>query len=49
MLRRALPQWLACFLPGFHPWNHDVRELIRLAESNYAEAVMPPQPEAMAA
>jgi predicted metal-dependent hydrolase len=28
MLRRILPAWLAYFLPGFHPWNHDDRALI---------------------
>ncbi|MGP1354408.1 MAG: metal-dependent hydrolase [Parasphingopyxis sp.] len=40
-LRRALKPWLAYFLPGFHPWNHDDRELIRLADSDYSDAVMP--------
>ena len=49
MLRKALPQWLAYFLPGFHPWNHDDRELIRLADSDYSDAVMPPHEEALAA
>jgi predicted metal-dependent hydrolase len=28
MLRRIFPAWLAYFLPGFHPWNHDDRLLI---------------------
>ena len=28
ILRRILPQWIAYFLPGFHPWNHDDRALI---------------------
>jgi predicted metal-dependent hydrolase len=28
MLRRIFPAWLAYFLPGFHPWNHDDRALI---------------------
>lgn len=40
MLRKALPQWLAYFLPGFHPWNHDDRALIRLADSEYDDAIM---------
>ncbi|QLC20745.1 metal-dependent hydrolase [Parasphingopyxis sp. CP4] len=49
MLRKALPQWIAYFLPGFHPWNHDDRELIRLADSDYSDAVMQPEKEALAA
>ena len=28
VLRRILPAWIAYFLPGFHPWNHDDRALI---------------------
>ena len=40
MLHKALPQWLAYFLPGFHPWNHDDRALIRLADSEYDDAIM---------
>ena len=32
---------LSYFLPGFHPWNHDDRALIKLHESDYADAVMP--------
>ena len=28
VLRRIAPQWLAYFLPGFHPWNVDDRRLI---------------------
>jgi len=28
MLRRIVPQWVAYFLPGFHPWKHDNRSLI---------------------
>ncbi|HEX8058149.1 MAG TPA: metal-dependent hydrolase [Novosphingobium sp.] len=28
VLRRIFPAWLAYFLPGFHPWNHDDRALI---------------------
>ncbi len=50
-LRRALKPWLAYFMPGFHPWNHDDRALIRLTDSDYEAAVMPrAEPErAMAA
>lgn len=28
MMRRILAAWIAFFLPGFHPWNHDDRRLI---------------------
>lgn len=28
VLRRVIPAWIAYFLPGFHPWNHDDRALI---------------------
>lgn len=31
VLRRILPAWISYFLPGFHPWNHDDRELIAKA------------------
>ena len=41
ILRHALPGWLAFYLPGFHPWNHDDRHLIRRFDSDYADAVMP--------
>ncbi|QIG79846.1 metal-dependent hydrolase [Stakelama tenebrarum] len=41
MGRKILGQWLAFFMPGFHPWNHDDRTLIGKAESDYADAVLP--------
>ncbi len=41
MARKVLGAWLAFFLPGFHPWNHDDRKLIARAESDYAAAVLP--------
>ena len=41
MLRKILGAWLAFFLPGFHPWNHDDRRLIACAESDYEAARMP--------
>ena len=41
MARKILRAWVAFFLPGFHPWNHDDRKLIGLAESDYAAAVLP--------
>ncbi len=41
MLRKILGAWLAFFLPRFHPWKHDDRNLIRLVESDYAAAILP--------
>ncbi|PZO86687.1 MAG: hypothetical protein DI623_16035, partial [Sphingomonas sanxanigenens] len=41
VVRRMIPAWLSYFMPGFHPWNHDDRKLIKLAESAYSDAVMP--------
>ena len=38
MLRRILGAWIAFFLPGFHPWNHDDRALIAAAEETRAVA-----------
>ena len=32
VLRRLIPAWIAYFLPGFHPWNHDDRALIATTE-----------------
>lgn len=28
ILRRLIPAWFAFFMPGFHPWNQDDRDLI---------------------
>ncbi len=41
IFRRIFPAWLSYFLPGFHPWKHDDRALIRKFESEFADAVMP--------
>ncbi|RHW18006.1 metal-dependent hydrolase [Sphingomonas gilva] len=41
MARKVAGAWLAFFLPGFHPWNHDDRALIAKAESEFEAAVMP--------
>ena len=41
IVRRIFPAWLAYFLPGFHPWNHDDRALIARADSVYPDARMP--------
>ncbi|HEU0067120.1 MAG TPA: metal-dependent hydrolase [Sphingomonas sp.] len=40
MARKITGVWAAYFLPGFHPWKHDDRALIGLAESDYEAAVM---------
>jgi len=40
MLRKILGAWLAFFLPRFHPWKHDDRNLIQLAESDYEAAIL---------
>jgi uncharacterized protein len=36
--RKLLPAWAAFFMPGFHPWNHDDRDLIALVDSDYIDA-----------
>jgi predicted metal-dependent hydrolase len=41
MARKIAGQWLAFFLPSFHPWNHDDRKLIGLYESDYDAAILP--------
>jgi len=41
MARKVAGVWVAYFLPGFHPWQHDDRALIGLAESDYEAAVLP--------
>ncbi|WP_095011481.1 metal-dependent hydrolase [Tsuneonella mangrovi] len=40
-LRKITGQWLAYFLPGFHPWNHDDRALIaQYADGEFPDAVL---------
>lgn len=41
MVRKILGAWISYFLPGFHPWNHDDRTLIALADSEYQDALLP--------
>jgi predicted metal-dependent hydrolase len=41
LLRRTFPSWLAYFMPGFHPWKHDDRALIRKFDSEFPDAEMP--------
>ena len=41
IVRRIFPAWLAYFKLGFHPWDHDDRELIKLYEGDFADALMP--------
>ena len=38
ILRRIFPAWLRFFLPGFHPWNHDDRQLIDQSPARQAQA-----------
>ncbi len=33
VLRRVFPMWLSYFRPGFHPWDHDDRDLVKKAET----------------
>ena len=39
MIRKIAVSWAAFFLPGFHPWNHDDRALIRRVEGDDAPAL----------
>ena len=41
LLRLIAGQWLAFFMPGFHPWNHDDRVLIARHEGDFAAALLP--------
>ena len=38
VLRKILGAWASFFMPGFHPWKHDDRELIATAEKGLGEA-----------
>lgn len=38
ILRRVARPWLGYFLPGFHPWSVDDRDLIARADTPYAAA-----------
>ncbi len=42
VMRRLFPAWVAFFLPGFHPWNHDDRALIGTYDSEFEAANMQP-------
>lgn len=41
VVRRIFPAWLAYFKPGFHPWDHDDRELIGKYEGEFEAALIP--------
>ena len=41
VFRKILGAWAAFFLPGFHPWNHDDRNLIREFDLSGAYAQEP--------
>ena len=38
VLRKIVPAWVAYFLPGFHPWQHDDRGLIAGAQRELSAA-----------
>ena len=40
VLRKLIPEWLAYFKPGFHPWQHDDRALIGSYDSEFSDARM---------
>ncbi|MBW4330385.1 metal-dependent hydrolase [Stakelama sp. CBK3Z-3] len=46
MARKILGAWASFFLPGFHPWKHDDRQLIALVDSDYQDARLPRSPAA---
>jgi len=41
IFRRILPQWCAYFLPGFHPWQRDDRDLIRRYDEGRPTGALP--------
>lgn len=40
VLRAIFPAWIAYFLPGFHPWKTDDRQLIQLYDSEFTDAIL---------
>ena len=40
IVRKIIGPWFSYFMPGFHPWKHDDRHLIQLAESAYRDALV---------
>jgi predicted metal-dependent hydrolase len=39
-ISRIAGQWLAWFVPGYHPWQHDNRALIEEAKTHYDQAAL---------
>lgn len=40
IVRAMTPGWLSWFLPGFHPWKQDDRELIKPVAAEFAESMV---------
>ncbi|GAA5052592.1 metal-dependent hydrolase [Erythrobacter westpacificensis] len=38
ILRKIFPAWLGYFRPGFHPWDHDDRDLIAAYDANKTDS-----------
>jgi uncharacterized protein len=41
MFRKIAGAWLKFFIPGFHPWNEDDRDLLRRYEASVGEVAQP--------
>jgi len=41
MFRKIGVAWVKFFLPGFHPWNEDDRDLLRAYEASAAVKAAP--------
>lgn len=48
MLTKLVPEWIAYFLPGFHPWNADDRHFVQSFDSEYEAARLNAPVEAFA-
>ncbi len=41
MFRKIAGSWASFFMPGFHPWNHDDRNLLTAYAANGTSAAGP--------